>query len=88
MASKTKVKTPPPPEPAGPPPHVLPTGPVVLAPADVSQLTVFQNPCDLRRDLHLFVEYVRGRSIKRSVRGNDLPRSDMTRLAKLLSDRS
>lgn len=86
MASKTKTKASPPPKPEVVFTRELPNGPVVLTRADVSRLTLFQNPCDLRRDLHLFIEYVRERSIKRSVRGNDLPKADTTRLAKLLSD--
>lgn len=66
--------------------RVLPAGPVTLAHADVGSLTVFENPRDLRRDLHVFLEYVGSHSIKRSVRGNNLPRADVARLSKLLND--
>ena len=41
---------------------------------------------DLRRDIHVFVDYVRDREIKRMHRGNGLPKADAKRLAKLLSD--
>jgi hypothetical protein len=68
------------------PQYGLPAGPIALAHADVGRLTVVQNPHDLRRDLHLFIDYVRTHSIKRSVRGNQLPRADAARLARLLND--
>jgi len=55
---------------------------------DVKGLKVFTNPCDLRKDLHLFVDYVRNRDVKRSTRGNGLPKVDAKRLAKLISDPS
>lgn len=87
MSGKTKAKTQSPaPQPPGPSQWVLPAGPITLAQADVSRLTVFETPRDLRRDLHVFVDYIRGRNIKRSVRGNSLPRTDANRLAKLLND--
>lgn len=54
---------------------------------DVSSLTDIEDKVpDLKKDLHVFVEYVRNRSVKRSVRENKLPRSDLKRLAKLISD--
>ncbi len=53
---------------------------------DVSELEVVTNPCDLRRDLHVFIEYVRERDIKRSHRNNNLSKADANRLAKLMSD--
>lgn len=57
----------------------------MLAHAEVGSLEVFENPRDLRRDLHVFLEYVGSHSIKRSVRGNDLPKADAARLGKLLN---
>lgn len=41
---------------------------------------------DLRRDIHVFVDYVRNREVKRSHRGNLLSKADAKRLAALLSD--
>jgi len=57
-----------------------------LTPADIDELSVVSNQCDLRHDLHAFVEYVRGRDVKRLHRSNELNRSDQKRLAKLMSD--
>lgn len=53
---------------------------------DVGGLDVAGGLPDLRRDLHVFVDYVRTREVKRSHRGNMLSRTDAKRLAKLLSD--
>ncbi|MCF8086999.1 MAG: hypothetical protein K9K63_07670 [Desulfotignum sp.] len=54
---------------------------------DVSSLTDIEDKVpDLKKDLHVFVEYVRNRTVKRSVRENKLPKTDLTRLAKLISD--
>jgi hypothetical protein len=87
MAGKNKANAEKPArEPVRTPMRQAPDGPIALSPADVSRLTAVQSPRDLRRDLHLFLDYVRGRSIKRSVRGNSLPRADVARLAKLLND--
>jgi hypothetical protein len=41
---------------------------------------------DLRRDLHVFIDYVRSRRVKRAVRSNSLTKADARRLAKLMSD--
>ncbi|MCD6207564.1 MAG: hypothetical protein J7J06_06170 [Methanosarcinales archaeon] len=57
-----------------------------LTPADIDELSVVSNQCDLRHDLHAFVEYVRERDVKRLHRSNELNRSDQKRLAKLMSD--
>lgn len=57
-----------------------------LARIDVNDLDVFTNQCDLRKDLHVFVDYVANRDVKRSTRGNNLPRVDAKRLAKLITD--
>ncbi|MDL1982978.1 MAG: hypothetical protein LWX54_02090 [Deltaproteobacteria bacterium] len=53
---------------------------------DVNGLKVFANHCDLRKDLHLFMDYVGNRDVKRSTRGNSLPKMDARRLAGLISD--
>ncbi len=42
---------------------------------------------DLRRDLHVFVAYVKDREIKRGHRDNLIPKADARRLAKLMSDK-
>ena len=41
---------------------------------------------DLRKDLHVFVNYISNRTVKRSVRENKLSKQDLKRLAKLMSD--
>jgi hypothetical protein len=53
---------------------------------DVATLDVATRLPDLRRDLHVFVDYVRGHEVKRSHRGNALSKTDAKRLARLLSD--
>lgn len=53
---------------------------------DIAQLDVATELPDLRRDLHVFVDYVRARQIKRSHRGNALSKADAKRLARLLPD--
>jgi len=53
---------------------------------DVNGLKVFANHCDLRRDLHVFMDYVGNRSVKRSNRENNLSKMDARRLSKLISD--
>ncbi|MGO9468015.1 MAG: hypothetical protein ACLQVF_28105 [Isosphaeraceae bacterium] len=53
---------------------------------DVASLDVATALPDLRRDLHVFVDFVRAREVKRSHRGNALSKVDAKRLAKLLSD--
>jgi hypothetical protein len=60
---------------------------VNLEPINVAGLDIPTNLPDLRRDLHVFVDYVRTREVKRSHRGNQLSKSDAKRLAKLMSDR-
>ncbi len=57
-----------------------------LDPIDVAKLDVVTAAPDLRRDLHVFVDYVRARQVKRSHRENMLGKADAKRLAKLLSD--
>ena len=51
----------------------------------VSNLDIFDNTYDLRRDLHHFVGYVRDRQVKRAHRTNNIPKADMKRLAKLMN---
>lgn len=51
-----------------------------------SRLDIFTERPDIRRDLHVFVGYVRDRVVKRGHRDNALSKADARRLAKLLSD--
>ena len=53
---------------------------------DVAPLDVATALPDLRRDLHVFVDFVRAREVKRAHRGNALSKADAKRLARLLSD--
>ncbi len=54
---------------------------------DETELTDIENHLpDLRKDLHLFVNYMSNRTVKRSVRENKLSKQDLIRLAKLISD--
>lgn len=59
---------------------------IKLTPIDVDGLDVFTNPCDVRKDLHTFIDYIRSRQVKRSHRSNDLSKTDLRRLAKLMTD--
>ncbi|MEW5961430.1 MAG: hypothetical protein AB1801_27240, partial [Chloroflexota bacterium] len=59
---------------------------IELTPIEVENLNVFVNPCDVRKDLHTYLDYIRSREVKRSHRSNDLPKSDLQRLAKLMTD--
>lgn len=54
--------------------------------ADVGHLDVPARSFDVRRDIHVFVEYIRSREVKRAHRDNSLSKADAKRLAKLLSD--
>jgi len=54
---------------------------------DTTELTDIENHVpDLRKDLHVFVNYISSRTVKRSVRENTLSKQDLKRLAKLISD--
>src|ERR1700674_4550305 len=59
---------------------------VNLESIDVAPLDVATGLPDLRRDLHVFVDFVRAREVKRSHRGNAVSKADAKRLARLLSD--
>jgi hypothetical protein len=58
--------------------------PLPLTPIDPHGLHVFRNARDALRDLFVYLDYVRERSIKRMTRTNELPRADYQRLARLL----
>ncbi len=53
---------------------------------DIAALDVATVSPDLRRDIHVYVDFVQAREVKRSHRGNALSKSDAKRLAKLMSD--
>ncbi len=53
---------------------------------NIAKLEIADGPLDVRRDLHVFANYVRAREIKRGHRDNGLNKSDVRRLAKLVSD--
>ena len=57
-----------------------------LAATSTQGLEIVVNPRDLLRDLFTFLEYLRGREVKRMVRSNELPKSDSIRIAKLMGD--
>ena len=57
-----------------------------LTQANIDEQSVVSNQCDLRHDLHSYVEYMQNRDVKRLHRSNELNRSDSKRLAKLMSD--
>lgn len=57
-----------------------------LTPIDVENLEEFSCLYNLRKDLHVFADYVSWHSVKRTTRGNHLPKADARRLAKLMSD--
>ena len=59
---------------------------IELTPTDITDLDIFSVPYDLRRDMHVFVQYIREREVKRLVRSNNLSKADYRRLAKLVSD--
>jgi hypothetical protein len=54
-----------------------------LAP-NPSELDIYRNERDILRDLFIYMEYVSQRSVKRMTRTNQIPRADITRLAKLM----
>ncbi len=54
--------------------------------AGVKDLDVISNSRELRRDVHVFVDYIREREVKRTYRSNELPKADIKRLAKLIND--
>ncbi|NOR49220.1 MAG: hypothetical protein GQ533_14460 [Methanosarcinaceae archaeon] len=53
-----------------------------------NELSTYSNQYDLRHDLHAYVEYMQNRDVKRLHRNNELNKSDLKRLAKLMGDSS
>ena len=58
----------------------------VLNPIDVGAWETYSCEFDLRKDLHVYIDYIQSREVKRSVRGNKIPKADARRIAKQLSD--
>jgi hypothetical protein len=52
---------------------------------DVNSYQIRYRDFDIRRDIHSFVNYVSSREVKRKTHGNDLAKSDVKRLSKVLS---
>ncbi len=59
---------------------------IPLETLDVSGLEVSENACELRKDLHVLVDYVLSREVKRTYRDNSIPKADAARLAKVMTD--
>lgn len=53
---------------------------------NISKLDAFTQRPDIRRDLHVFCDYVQQRDVKRAHRDNSLTKGDAKRLVKLMSD--
>lgn len=57
---------------------------IPLDPIDTQPLDILTNERDILRDLFVYLDYARERSIKRTTRTNEISRADLVRLAKLL----
>jgi hypothetical protein len=57
-----------------------------LKTASVEKMDVYANPHDILHDLHMYVQYVAGRDVKRMTRSNAIPKADAKRLAKLMTN--
>ena len=53
---------------------------------ELQNAKILSNDRDLRRDLHIYVKYIRERDVKRRHRTNDISKADSKRLAKLMGD--
>ncbi len=56
----------------------------MFTPLNPKHLRLFSNNRDLLRDLFTYLDYVGEYNVKRMTRTNEIPRADLTRLAKLL----
>lgn len=52
---------------------------------DISELEITSLPCKIHHDLHIYIDYVITREVKRAHRTNDLPKSDTKRLLKQMA---
>ena len=57
-----------------------------LKPIPVADFEVYANPHDALHDLHVYVQYMRSREVKRMTRSNEIPNADVKRLTKLMTD--
>jgi len=54
--------------------------------AEIKDLNVVRNSCEIRRDIHVFMAYVMDRNVKRAHRSNRLSKADAMKLAKIMTD--
>jgi hypothetical protein len=57
-----------------------------IDPISVSDLEVYANPHDALHDLHTYVQYMAKREVKRMTRTNEIPKADIKRLIKQMTD--
>jgi len=57
-----------------------------LKPVSTGNLAVYANPHDALHDLHIYVQYMAGREVKRMTRSNEIPKADVKRLIKEMSN--
>jgi hypothetical protein len=57
-----------------------------LTPIPVADLEVYANPHDALHDLHIYVQYMANRKVKRMTRSNEIPKADVKRLIKQMTD--
>jgi hypothetical protein len=57
-----------------------------LTPILVADLEVYANPHDALHDLHIYVQYMANRKVKRMTRSNEIPKADVKRLIKQMTD--
>lgn len=57
---------------------------ITLEIANISDLEIESNICDLHHDIAQYIEYIKNRSVKRSSRNNYLLKGDIVRLSKLM----
>lgn len=47
-------------------------------------LQIVANQDDIRRDMHIFLQYVSSREVKRTHRNNEIPKADLSRIGKMI----
>ena len=53
---------------------------------ELQNAKILSNDRDLRRDLHVYIKYIKEKDVKRRHRTNDISKADSKRLAKLMGD--
>ena len=53
---------------------------------ELQNAKILSNDRDLRRDLHIYIKYIKEKDVKRKHRSNELSKADSKRLAKLIGD--